>query len=93
MSRKGYCWDNRVDENFFETLKSKLVHIGRYQPRAEPQFSNFDYQEMFYNRKRSHSYLGFLWPEQFKSRIVPASMATCFKKLSVKLGRGQVVQV
>lgn len=65
MSRKGNCWDNAPMESFFATLKKELVHHEDYLTRADARSSLFEYIEVFYNRQRRHSALGYLTPEQF----------------------------
>lgn len=66
MSRKGNCWDNAPMESFFATLKKEHVHHQRYATRAEARQSLFEYIEVFYNRVRRHSSLGYLSPLQFE---------------------------
>ena len=66
MSRKGDCWDNAAMESFFHTLKTECVYHERYQTREEAKISVFDYIEVFYNRQRKHSYLGYKSPEQYE---------------------------
>jgi putative transposase len=66
MSRKGDCWDNAAMESFFHTLKTECVYQERYQTREEAKISIFDFIEVFYNRQRKHSYLGYKSPEQFE---------------------------
>jgi transposase InsO family protein len=66
MSRKGNCWDNAPMESFFATLKKELVHHERYRTRDEARRSLFEYIEVFYNRVRRHSSLGYLSPLQFE---------------------------
>jgi putative transposase len=66
MSRKGDCWDNAVAESFFGTLKTELVHHEKYKTREQARLSIFDYIEMFYNRRRLHSYLDYVSPEDFE---------------------------
>ena len=66
MSRRGNCWDNAAMESFFGTLKKELVYQKRYQTRAEARSSIFEYIEMFYNRERLHSTLGYLSPVDFE---------------------------
>jgi transposase InsO family protein len=66
MSRKGNCWDNAPIESFFATLKKELVHHEDYQKRQEAMMSIFQYIEVFYNRQRRHSALGYRSPEQFE---------------------------
>ncbi len=69
MSRKGNCWDNAPMESFFATLKKELVHRQRYQTRREARQSLFEYIEMFYNRVRRHSKLGYLSPIHFDQAV------------------------
>ncbi len=66
MSRKGNCWDNAPMESFFATLKKELVHHEHYQTRDDARRSLFDYIEIFYNRVRRHSTLGYLSPAEFE---------------------------
>ena len=68
MSRKGECYDNAVVESFFHSLKIELVHQCDYDNREEARISLFDYIELFYNRKRKHSYLGYLSPVVFEKQ-------------------------
>lgn len=68
MSRKGDCWDNAVAESFFRTLKVELTHNRRYKTRQEAQADIFEYIEVFYNRQRRHSYLGYQSPVEFENR-------------------------
>lgn len=67
MSRKGDCWDNAVAESFFATLKRELsgCHSG-FEDRAQARRQLFDYIEVFYNRQRRHSTLGYLSPLAFE---------------------------
>jgi putative transposase len=67
MSRKGDCWDNAVAESFFSTLKTEWVHHRLYRSRAQARRDIFEYIEVFYNRVRLHSTLGYLSPAQFES--------------------------
>lgn len=66
MSRVGNCLDNAAMESFFGTLKSELTHHRHYRTRAEAQSDIFLYIEGFYNRRRRHSALGYLSPDQFE---------------------------
>lgn len=66
MSRKGNCWDNAPMESFFATLKKELVYLEEYQTREEARQSLFKYIELFYNRVRRHSALGYLSPAEFE---------------------------
>ncbi len=66
MSRKGNCWDNAVAESFFKTLKSDLVYQTYFYTKAQAKREIFEYIEFYYNRVRSHSYLGNLSPSKFE---------------------------
>lgn len=66
MSRKGNCWDNAVAESFFKTLKSDLVYKKYFYTKKQAQREIFEYIEFYYNRTRSHSYLGNLSPVRFE---------------------------
>jgi putative transposase len=66
MSRRANCWDNAPMESFFATLKKELVHHEDYQTRAEAKASIFEYIELFYNRQRRHSKLGFQSPAEYE---------------------------
>ena len=66
MSRRGDCWDNAPMESFFASLKKELVHHENYQTRAEARASVFEYIEVFYNRVRRHSALGYLSPVEYE---------------------------
>jgi transposase InsO family protein len=69
MSGVGQCWDNAVKESFWATLKTELVHHERYATRDQARASIFEYIEVFYNRKRLHSSLGYVSPEQFEASL------------------------
>jgi putative transposase len=66
MSRKGDCWDNSPMESFFKTLKTELVYHRHYKSRAEAKLEIFEYIEVFYNRIRLHSALGYESPADFE---------------------------
>jgi len=65
MSRKGNCYDNAVAESFFRLLKTEWVNHHRYLSRSQATNSLFDYIEIFYNRKRRHSALGYATPQEY----------------------------
>lgn len=65
MSGKENCYDNAVTESFFHTLKTELVYFEKYRTRSEVPQSIFEYIEIFYNRIRRHSYLGYVSPVDF----------------------------
>ncbi len=75
MSRKGDCWDNAVVESFFGTLKQELVQRSDFATRAEARSEIFEYIEVFYNRWRRHSYLGYVSPAEFEAAAVTAAVA------------------
>ena len=66
MSRKGECYDNAVAESFFGTLKTELVDDEDYRTREQAKQSLFEYIEVFYNRQRRHSYLGYVSPDEYE---------------------------
>lgn len=65
MSRKGNCWDNAPTESWFGSFKNERVYGERFTTRAAMKAMAFEYIEVFYNRKRRHSTLGYKSPEQF----------------------------
>ena len=65
MSRRGNCWDNAPTESWFNSFKNERVHGNRYATRAKASADAFEYIEVFYNRKRRHSTLGYKSPVQF----------------------------
>ena len=67
MSRRGNCYDNAVMESFWATLKTELIHPQRYATREQARRSIFEYIEVFYNRHRLHSSLGYQSPEAFEA--------------------------
>ncbi len=75
MSRKGNCWDNAVVESFFSTLKQELVYSTHFQTREEAKRALFEYIEVFYNRKRRHSALGYLSPTEYERVTEAKSLA------------------
>lgn len=70
MSRKGNCWDNAVAESFFKTLKTELVYHHRFRTRKQATLLIFEFIEVWYNRKRIHSALGYLSPEQKEQVLI-----------------------
>lgn len=65
MSRRGNCYDNAVHESFFGTLKSECAN-GRFPGRTAARQCVFEYIEVWYNRQRRHSTLGYLSPAEFE---------------------------
>ena len=68
MGSKGDCFDNAVAESFFATLKRELIHGRSWPTKAELRTEVFEYIEVFFNRRRRHSTLGFLSPAQFEQQ-------------------------
>ncbi len=67
MSRAGECRDNAPKESFWATLKNELDHHEKFATRQQARAAIFDYIEVFYNRQRLHSSLGYLSPEAFEA--------------------------
>jgi transposase InsO family protein len=65
MSRKGNCWDNAVVESFFKIIKSELIYHLPLLNIGQTQIEIFEFIEIWYNKKRKHSRLNYLTPEQF----------------------------
>jgi putative transposase len=68
MSRKGNCYDNAAMESFWSTLKLELVYRRQFSDRLQARDEIFDYIEVFYNRQRTHSSLGYLSPVDFETK-------------------------
>lgn len=75
MSRKGNCWDNAVAESFFGIIKSELIHRERFKGPQDTLKAIFEYIEVYYNRQRKHSTLGYKTPAQFEQTM---KSAVCF---------------
>lgn len=73
MSRVGNCWDNAVAESFFATLKTELLPERPFPTRQAAKQAVFEYIEVFYNRQRRHSALGYLTPAGFEDQS-PANL-------------------
>lgn len=69
MSRKGDCYDNALMESFFGTVKEECVEHQKYKTRAEARQSLFEYLEVFYNRQRKHSSLGYVSPATYEKMM------------------------
>jgi putative transposase len=70
MGSKGDCFDNAVAESFFATLKKELIHGRAWPMKAELRTEVFEYIELFFNRRRRHSTLGFVSPAQLRNRQI-----------------------
>lgn len=66
MSDKDHCYDNAITETFFATLKKELVYRMKYTTREGARAAIFEYLEVFYNRLRVHSALGYVSPVEFE---------------------------
>lgn len=69
MSGKGNCYDNAVAESMFATLKKEIGQFGRFGSLQETKSLIFEYLEVFYNRKRRHSALGYMTPDEFEKQF------------------------
>jgi transposase InsO family protein len=67
MSRRGDCLDNAMMESFWATLKCELIEPHRYATHEQARAAVFEYIEVFYNRQRLHSSLGYVSPETFEA--------------------------
>jgi transposase InsO family protein len=72
MSRRGNCYDNAYVESFFHTLKVELVHRRRFKTREEAKAALFEYIEVWYNRRRLHSSLGYMSPSEYEAKALAA---------------------
>jgi putative transposase len=62
LGRTGVCWDNAAAESFFAALKNEMYHRQSFPTRARARFAVAEYIEVFYNRRRLHSTLGYRTP-------------------------------
>ena len=69
MSGKGNCWDNTVMENLYRTLKVELIYKKTFETRMQVQREIFEYIEIFYNREKFHSSLGYWSPKEYEKMI------------------------
>ena len=70
MSKKGDCYDNAAMESWNHSFKVEAVHGERFKTRSEAKYQVFEYIEVYYNRKRLHSKLGYLSPIAFETKKV-----------------------
>ncbi len=68
MSRQANCWDNAAMESFFSRLKVELVYAGSFDSIDQAKSEVFEYIEVFYNRIRRHSTLGYISPEEYERK-------------------------
>lgn len=69
MSRRGNCYDNALMESFWSTLKRGLVHWQTFATRAQARAATFEWIEVFYNRTRFHSALGYKSPVDLETKL------------------------
>ena len=72
MSRAGNVWDNAAMESFFSSLKTERTARKTYRTRDEAKADVFDYIELYYNKKRRHSTLGYISPVAFEGQAMLA---------------------
>lgn len=70
MSKKGDCFDNAAMESWKGSLKVEGIHGERFKTRQEAMQHVFDYIDVYYNRQRLHSKLGYLSPVEFEENQV-----------------------
>src|SRR3990167_6676175 len=73
LSRPRQCWDNAVAEIFFATLKTELAYRQSWPTLAAARTAVFEYIEVFYNRRRLHSSLGYRTPVEYEASRIPGS--------------------
>jgi putative transposase len=71
MGSVGDCYDNAMAESFFATLECELLSRSSFSTHADARAALFDFIEVFYNRQRRHSALGYLSPESFERSLLP----------------------
>lgn len=69
MSRKGNCWDNAPAESFFATLKQEMIYQNRFKTPSEAHSAVFEFIEVWYNRQRLHSSLGYMTPVEYEAML------------------------
>lgn len=69
MSGVGNCYDNAPKESFWGKLKTELVYLEHFATRQQARAATFEYIEVFHNRTRLHSALGYVSPERFEARV------------------------
>jgi len=76
LSRPRQCWDNAVAESFFATLKTELIYRQSWPTRSAARSAVFEFIEVFYNRRRLHSSLGYRSPAEYESGRIADSSPT-----------------
>ena len=75
MGRTGICWDNAAAESFFASLKNELVYRTAFPSPEQARAAIAEYIEVFYNRQRLHSALGYRTPAQVEAQHYPVKQA------------------
>jgi putative transposase len=77
MSRRGNCYDNAAMESFWGTYKQELVYPEKFEGKSKEEVkrATFQYIELYYNRKRRHSGLGYTSPEQYHQSLISGQAA------------------
>lgn len=75
VGRTGVCWDNAAAESFFASLKNEMYHRYKFATRARARFAVAEYIEVFYNRRRLHSTLGYRTPFEALTEYRTAAIA------------------
>jgi putative transposase len=75
VGRTGVCWDNAAAESFFSSLKNEMYYRQTFPTRAQARFAVADYIEVFYNRARLHSTLGYRTPAEALTEFQAAATA------------------
>ena len=76
MSRKGNCWDNAVMESFFGRFKVELIYAEKYKTVETALAGIFEYIEIFYNKQRRHSTIGYMSPNQYEENFNNLTVST-----------------
>lgn len=76
MSRTGNCWDNAVMESFFSRLKVELIYAENYHSEEQARSGIFEYIELFYNRRRRHSAIGYMSPVEYEQQYEQLIVST-----------------
>ena len=73
MSRRGDCWDNAVAESFFATLTKELLNHIDFATRTEARRAIVEFIEVWYNRQRLHSALGYRSPAAYETMLTESA--------------------
>jgi transposase InsO family protein len=73
MGTVGDCFDNAMVESFFATLECELLALHRFRTHDEARVAVFDWIEIFYNRQRRHSALGYVAPVVFEQQVTTST--------------------